>query len=385
MSASTSSGLGPLEKHVPEVLRGTAAYHVPQPPNIRAKLDANELPVNIPGWTEVTAKALSEVELQRYPDPNAARLRAVVAAQLAASGTQVAGEQVVFGNGSDELIAMLIAAFAAPRTAHEHGPAHSRPAAVLYPVPSFVYYRLAAIGRGVEPVEVPLTAQFQLDEEAVERAIQAHRPSVVFFALPNNPTGTLWRMDFALELAARHRDVVIVSDEAYVAYSGRSNLAALAQHPNLVVMRTVSKVGMAALRVGYTVSSVAIANLLEKVRPPYNISSVDQAIATALLSDAGVVQWCADRAREIVDERMKLAAKLAALPKVEVFPSEANLLLVRFGAGRANTIWQGLADRGIVVRNFDRPGPLAGCLRITVGTPDENRLLLEALAELCAA
>lgn len=374
-----SSALGPLEKRVPEVLRGTAAYHVPQPPNIRAKLDANELPVNVPNWTQVTAKALADVELQRYPDPNAAKLRAVVAGQHG-----VPGEQLVFGNGSDELIAMLIAAFAAPRTAHEHGPAHSRPAAVLYPVPSFVYYRLAAIGRGVEPVEVPLTPQFQLDEEAVERAIQAHRPSVVFFALPNNPTGTLWRMDFALELAARHPDVVIVSDEAYAAYSGKSNLSALAQHPNLVVMRTLSKVGMAALRVGYTVSSVAIANLLEKVRPPYNVSSVDQTIATALLSDAGVTQWCAARAREIVDERVKLATALTALPSTEVFPSEANLLLVRFGAGRANTIWQGLADRGIVVRNFDRPGPLAGCLRITIGTPDENRLLLDALAELCA-
>jgi histidinol-phosphate aminotransferase len=372
-------GLGPLEKHVPEALRGAAAYHVPQPPNIRAKLDANELSYVVPNVDAMFAKIAPEVALERYPDPTAAKLRAAVSTQLG-----VPADQIVFGNGSDELIAMLIAAFAAPRTSHEHGPAHARPAAVLYPVPSFVYYRIAAIGRGVEPIEVPLTSRFELDEDAIERAISAHRPSVVFFALPNNPTGTLWRMDFALELAARHRDVVIVSDEAYFAYSGNSNLHALAQHENLVIMRTLSKIGMAAMRVGFTISSTAIAGLLEKVRPPYNVSSLDQAAATYALSDPDMVTWCAASAASIVEERTRLATALAALPDVEVFPSEANLLLVRFGTGRAAQVWQGLADRGIVVRNFDRPGPLAGCLRITVGTPQENTWLVEALTELCA-
>jgi histidinol-phosphate aminotransferase len=370
--------LGPLLRHVPEALRGTAAYHVPQPPNIRAKLDANELCFEWPAEVRASmAQAVAAVALERYPDPNAAALRATVARQ-----DGVAENQIVFGNGSDELIAMLIAAFAAPRVAHEHGHGGSRPAAVLYPVPSFVYYRLAAIARGVEPIEVPLTSRFELDEDAVERAIQTHRPSVVFFALPNNPTGTLWRMDFALELAARHRDVVIVSDEAYVAYSGSTNLGALAQHPNLVIMRTLSKIGMAALRVGYTISSPAIASLLEKVRPPYNVSSLDQAAAVYLLTSAS--DWAASHAKAIVSDREWLAQSLAALPDVEVFPSAANLLLVRFGADRATRIWQGLADRGIIVRNFDRPGPLAGCLRITVGAHQHNTWLLEALTELCA-
>lgn len=378
MSSDTASALGPLERRVPEALRGTAAYHVPQPPVVRAKLDANELPYPLPA--ELRARlgaAVAQVALERYPDPNARELRALVASQLG-----VAGNQIVFGNGSDESIAMLIAAFAAPRTAHEHGGGGSRPAAVLYPVPSFVYYRLAAVGRGVEPIEVPLTAPFELDEAAIEKAIETHRPSVVFFALPNNPTGTLWRLDFAAELAARHRDLVVVSDEAYHAYSGRSSLPVLAQHPNLVVMRTLSKVGMAGVRVGYTISSPAIAQLLEKVRPPYNVSAIDQSAAVFLLSEAR--DWCAARAAEVVTERATLAAALAALPEVEVFPSEANLVLARFGAGRASQIWQGLADRGLLVRNFDRPGPLSGCLRITVGTPEENRWLLEALADLCA-
>jgi histidinol-phosphate aminotransferase len=375
---SDPKDLGPLAARVPEVLRGTAAYHVPQPPLVRAKLDANELPFALPAELRARlAELLAEVPLERYPDPNARELRALLAAQLG-----VAGNQIVFGNGSDETIAMLIGAFAEPRTAHEHGASRARPAAVLIPTPTFVYYKLAAVARGVEPIEVPLDAKLQLDEAAVERAIETHRPSVVFLALPNNPTGTLWRMEFAVELAARHRDLVVVSDEAYMAYSGRTNLPHLAAHPNLVIMRTLSKIGMAGVRLGFTVSSPAIATVLEKLRPPYNVSSLDQRAAVFLVGEAS--EWCRARAQEVVAERPALIAALAALPGVEVFPSEANLVLARFGAGRATKIWQGLADRGLLVRNFDAPGPLQGCLRITVGTPEENRWLIDALRELCA-
>lgn len=351
----TDGALGPLAARVPEALRGSSAYHVPVPPKLVAKLDANELPHALPA--ELRAKlgaALAEVSLERYPDPAARRLRAIVAKQLG-----VAGDQLVFGNGSDELIAMLCNAFAGP---------------VLYPVPTFVYYKLAAIARGVPVVEVPLTARFELDEAAVERAIASQRPAVVFLALPNNPTGTLWRMGFALELAERHRDTVIVSDEAYVAYSNISNLPQLAAHPNLVVMRTLSKVGMAGLRVGFTISAPAIASVLEKVRPPYNVSSLDQRAAELMLEDAA--EWCAARVAEVVAERVRLATALAARG-LEVFPSEANLVLVRFSDSQS--VYQHLAAAGISVRNFGTSGPLAGCLRITIGTPTENAALLAAL------
>jgi histidinol-phosphate aminotransferase len=239
-------GLGPLAARVPEVLRATTAYHVPVPPRMVAKLDANELPYSMPTWLRAKLGVLlAEVPLERYPDPAARRLRAAVAKRLG-----VDGSQIVFGNGSDELIALLCAAFAAP------------PARILYPMPSFVYYRIAAMVRGSEAIEIPLGPRWELPEEEILRRVEADRPSVVFLALPNNPTGTLWRMDFVLELAARHRDVVVVSDEAYLAYSGATNLPGLAQHPNLVVMRTLSKLGMAGLRVGFTISSPAIATLL---------------------------------------------------------------------------------------------------------------------------
>jgi histidinol-phosphate aminotransferase len=347
--------LGPLAARVPEALRGSSAYHVPLPPRVIAKLDANELPYALPPELRVRlAMALQDVALERYPDPKAAKLRAALAKQLG-----VRGEQLVFGNGSDEAIAMLCNAFAGP---------------ILYPVPTFVYYKLAAVARGLPQIEVPLGARFELDEAAVILAIEAHRPSVVFLALPNNPTGTLWRMTFATELAAAYPDTVIVSDEAYVAYSGVSNLPALAAHPNLVVMRTLSKIGMAGLRVGFTISSPAIAHVLEKVRPPYNISALDQAAATFLVEEASA--WCDARALDVREARAGLAMGLAA-KGFEVFDSAANLVLVRVPDARA--IWQRLADAGISVRAFGDSGPLANCLRITVGTPAENVALLAAL------
>ena len=358
---SAARELGPLTARVPEILRSAAAYHVPAPARVIAKLDANELPYPLPAELRAElGRVLGEVALERYPDAAARRLRAVVARQLG-----VAGDQLVFGNGSDELIAMLCSAFAAPRG--------DQPAAVLYPVPSFVYYRIAAIARGVEPIEVPLRETFELDEPAMIHAIEAHRPSVVFLALPNNPTGTLWRLGFAAELAARYRDTVIVADEAYVAYSGQSSLPALPAHPNLVVMRTLSKLGMAGLRVGFTVSAPAVAGLLEKLRPPYNLSALDQRAAEFLLEHAA--DWCAARAADVVAERGRLAAALVARG-FEVFASEANLVLIR--TPEATALWHRLVDAGITVRLFDA-GRLAGCLRITVGTPAETDALLAAL------
>lgn len=350
----TDTGLGPLATRIPEPLRGAAAYHVPVPPNVIAKLDANELPYTLPAELRAQLAAeLAGLALERYPDPTAKRLRTTIASQLG-----VTGERIVFGNGSDELIAMLCAAFAGP---------------VLVPTPTFVYYKLAAVARGLPLVEVPLGPRFELDEAAVLASIEVHRPSIVFLALPNNPTGGLWRMAFATELAERHRDVVIVSDEAYVSYSGATNLPALDEHPNLVVMRTLSKLGMAGLRVGYAVASRSVAAVLEKVRPPYNLSALDQCAAAFLLDHAS--DWCAARAAEVVVERERLAATLAERG-YDVIPSQANLLLVRFA--NATATWQHLFDRGISVRKFG-PGPLAEHLRITVGTPDENAALLAAL------
>jgi histidinol-phosphate aminotransferase len=359
----------PLLELVPEPLRLLEAYEVPRPANIRAKLDANESPFSLP--PEVgrdLAAELAAIDLNRYPRADCAGLRQVVADTWGLDP-----RSLVFGNGSDELIAFLIAAFSRPR------PGAARPS-ILYPVPSFVVYRLAALAGGADPVEVPLAADFDLDVDAVDRALAERRPNIVFFALPNNPTGTLWSYEQVLRIARAYPDMLVVSDEAYADYGGDSLVRHIEELPNLVVMRTLSKIGLAALRVGFTISSPAVVAELEKVRHPYNLGTLNQHAAAWMLANHG--DLLRGRCLEVVREREALAAELARLPGVRVFPSRANLLLIRVGTPgdlRAAELWRQLAERGVLVRNFDRPGPLSGCLRITVGTPEENRLLLHEL------
>ena len=364
-----------LQDLVTRALRGKAPYHVPRPPEIRAKLDANELPYPLPAEVaEALGRELATVPLHRYPEADPAELRAFLAAELG-----VAGEQLAFGNGSDELIALLCATFGEPRKGE-------RRARVLYPDPSFVYYAIAARAHGVDAIEVPLDDDMQLDFDLVADAMDGARPNLAFFALPNNPTGTLWAPEAVADLAVRFPDTLVVADEAYLAYGGRTLLPRLPALPNLIVMRTLSKVGMAGLRLGYLVASPAIIAEVEKVRPPYNLGSLNQRAALWLLRTQGA--WLQARVADVVAERARLATALAAFADLRVFPSEANLVLVRVGRagdGRAGRVWQALAARGIMVRNFDRPGPLAGCLRITPGTPAENDLLLAELPAALAA
>jgi len=223
-------------------LRDMLAYHVPRPEGIRAKLDANESPFPLP--PEVLAGLTAElvrVSLERYPAADGGELRGVIARDLG-----VDPATLVFGNGSDEIITMLCAAFGEPKPGREQ-------AGVLYPVPSFVVYRIAALSHRMTPIEVPLRDDFTLDESTVELAMLADAPNLAFFALPNNPTGTLWPPELVLALARRFPDTIVVSDEAYIEYGGRTLLGHVGMPPNLVVMRTLSKIGMAGLRCGFLV------------------------------------------------------------------------------------------------------------------------------------
>jgi histidinol-phosphate aminotransferase len=364
-----------LQDLVTRALRGSAAYHVPRPANVRAKLDANELPYPLPAEAAgALARELATVPLHRYPEANPVELRRFLATDLG-----VAADQLAFGNGSDELIALLCATFGEPRKGNSR-------ARVLYPDPSFVYYAIAARAHGVDAVEVTLDDDLQLDFELVADAMTGARPNLAFFALPNNPTGTLWPPEQVAELAVRFPDTLVVADEAYLAYGGRTLLPRLPELPNLIVMRTLSKVGMAGLRLGFVIAAPAIITELEKVRPPYNLGSLNQRAALWILQHQR--EWLAERVRDVVGERERLRVALAAFPELRVFPSAANLLLVRVGKagdGRAGRVWKALGERGILVRNFDRPGPLAGCLRITPGTPAENDLLLAELPAALAA
>jgi histidinol-phosphate aminotransferase len=347
---------------------------VPRPASIRAKLDANESPFPLPeDIASKLAGELAAVDLNRYPRADCGELRALVAADLG-----VAPGSLSFGNGSDELIALLIAAFAEPREGRES-------ASIIYPVPSFVVYRIATVGAGAEAIEVPLDADFEIDEAAFDAAVAANRPNIAFFALPNNPTGTLWSRDYVERLARDNPDMLVVSDEAYIDYGGDTLVGAMGELPNLIIMRTLSKIGMAGLRIGFVSAHPAVISELEKVRPPYNIGSLNQVAATYLL--ANHADYVRERCAAIVAERDRVYAALDVLDGLQVFPSRANLLLLRVGTpgdGRANELWKQLAERGVLVRNFDKPGLLSGCLRVSIGTVEENTLFLSEIAELLA-
>lgn len=347
-------------------LRGAAAYHVPHPPGIKVKLDANESPFVLPAEVATALAAqLAQVELNRYPAPDGGTLRSVVADWLG-----VGGDRLAFGNGSDELIAFLVSTFAAPRPGSDC-------ASVVYPVPSFSVYRIAAHACGVEPIEVPLASDFSLDAAALRTAMATARPNTAFFARPNNPTGTLWSRAVLVELLESHRDTLIVVDEAYIDYGGDSMLDVLDAHPNLVVLRTASKIGLAALRIGVLIAAPEIVAEVEKVRPPYNLGGLNQRAAEWLLTHhRDLLQGqCAEVARE----RDRVMVQLAARADIEPFASSANLILFRVVApARAAELWQRLADRGILVRKFE--GALADCLRVTIGRAEDNDAFLKALS-----
>jgi histidinol-phosphate aminotransferase len=345
----------------PEV-RAQKAYVV-APAEGMIKLEANENAYPLPAAVKARlAAALAEVPLNRYPDGGS---NATKTALRRALGIPDALGLIV-GNGSDELIQLVVLALARPG------------ATVLAPEPTFVMYRVNALNAGLRFVGVALNADFTLDCAAMHEAIERERPAVIFLASPNNPTGTRYR-EADVEAMIRAAPGLVVIDEAYGPFADESLLRRVEEFPNVLLMGTLSKVGMAGIRLGYAVAAPEWIVELNKVRPPYNVNSLTQAAVGALLADPG---WIAEQSAAIRAERQRLAAALARLPGVAVFPSQANFLLVRIGG--AVDVFEGLKARRILVKSVAGGHPLlANCLRITVGTPDENDLLLAAMAELC--
>jgi histidinol-phosphate aminotransferase len=357
----------PLSALVREEIAGLAPYKIPHPQGIKIKLDANEMSWALPRpIADNLSRYLSVVDLNRYPDADCSELRSVVASDLG-----VDGESLVFGNGSDELIFMLCATFARPRPGEDR-------ARVLYPVPTFSVFRTAALGAGMQPVEVELGPRFRFDAAAAEAAIAEHRPNLVFFARPNNPTGTLWPSAVIATLARNHPDVLIVSDEAYAEYSGDSMRAMTAAIPNLVVLRTLSKMGLAALRIGFLHGQPTVVRELEKIRAPYNVGALNQCAAVYILRNH--LGFLRERCAQIVSERERVSRELVRIGVQDVYDSQANLVLFR--VGNASKVWKKLCRKGVLIRNFEgAPDPLGSCLRVTIGTPEENDLFLSTLGK----
>jgi len=248
---------------------------------------------------------------------------------------------------------------------------------VLAPVPGFVMYEMSARLQGLGFVGVPLTADFELDAEAMLAAVRAHRPALTYIAYPNNPTANLWD-DGAIERiveAVREHGGLVVIDEAYQPFASRSYLERLARHDHVLLMRTLSKFGLAGVRLGYLIGPEALVAEIDKVRPPYNVSVLNCEAALFALEHEDEF---ARQAQVLRAERARLVAALRGLPGATPFPSEANMVLVRVPDAAA--AFEGLKARGVLVKNVSGLHPLlAGCLRLTVGLPEENDQMIAAL------
>ena len=352
-----------LKQRIRQDVQSMHAYAIQESAGM-VKLDAMENPFGLPPELQrQLGERLGQLALNRYPDGRVNDLRAA----LARHAQMPAGHDIMLGNGSDELISLLAMACDVPG------------ASILAPVPGFVMYAMSAQLQGLAFHGVPLTADFELDEAAMLAAIAEHRPSIVYLAYPNNPTGNLWN-DAVIENIIEAQGAqggLVVMDEAYQPFASKSYIDRLPRHNHVLLMRTLSKFGLAGVRLGYMVGPQALIAEIDKVRPPYNISVLNYECALFALEHAEVF---AEQARVLREERARLLHALAALPGVRPFPSEANMILVR--VPDAAKAFEGLKARKVLVKNISKMHPLlANCLRLTVGTPQENTQLLAALKE----
>ena len=328
------------------------------------KLDAMENPYQLPPALQAElGQRLGALAINRYPGARVDELRAALGRHVGLPS----GHALMLGNGSDELISLLALACALPG------------ASLLAPVPGFVMYAMSAQLQGLAFHGVPLTPDFELDEAAMLAAIEQHRPAITYLAYPNNPSANLWD-DAVIEriiLAVGEQGGLVVMDEAYQPFSSKSYLDRMGRHGHVLLMRTLSKFGLAGVRLGYLMGPQALIEQVDKVRPPYNVSVLNCECALFALEHEAVF---AAQALAIREQRAMLFEALVDLPSVRAYPSDANMILLR--VPDAQRSFNGLKQRKVLVKNVSSLHPLlVNCLRLTVGTADENRLMLAALQE----
>ena len=346
----------------PEI-RALSAYHVPDASGL-IKLDAMENPYTWPAeMVQQWLETLRQAELNRYPDPAASTLKDRLRKAMAVP----ADADILLGNGSDEIIQMLLLALAGPGQT------------VVSVEPGFVMYNMIATFAGMNYVGVPLQDDFALDKNALLAAIEEHQPAIVFLAYPNNPTGNLFNAS-EIETIIRATPGVVIVDEAYHAFADDSFMPKVMDYDNLLVMRTVSKMGLAGLRLGLLAGPPPWLAEFEKVRLPYNINVLTQASAEFALQHAEVLRA---QTEQIKKDRVILEQALGQIEGLTVYPSRANFILFRVPAGQARLIFEGLKSKGVLVKNLDKAGGvLKDCIRVTVGTPDENSAFITALTQV---
>jgi histidinol-phosphate aminotransferase len=303
---------------------------------------------------------LGEVAINRYPGERLNALRTALARHVGLPE----GYDLILGNGSDEIITLLSVACDVPG------------AKVLAPVPGFVMYDMSARLQGLGFIGVPLTADFELDEAAMLAAIAEHKPAIVYIAYPNNPTANLFD-DAVIEKIVLAAPGLVVIDEAYQPFAARSYLGRVTRHEHVLIMRTLSKFGLAGIRLGYLLGPKALVAEINKVRPPYNVSVLNAEAALFALEHHDEF---ARQAAVLRSERTRLIAALASMPGFTPYPSEANMVLTRVPDAAA--LFEALKRRRVLIKNVSKMHPLlANCLRLTVGTPEENDLMIDALQQ----
>ncbi len=346
-------------------IRQLSAYAVPNATGL-IKLDAMENPYHWPEpLVEQWLATLRDVHLNRYPDPGSRQLIDTLRKVMDVPDSAA----VLLGNGSDELIQIIAMTLAGPSRL------------IVAPEPGFVMYKMIATFVGMEYLGVPLEKDFSLDLSAMLKVIKQHQPAVIFLAYPNNPTGNLFDEQEICRIIEVSPGLVVL-DEAYHAFAEASFMERLPEFDNLLVMRTVSKLGLAGLRLGLLAGAPAWIREFDKVRLPYNINTLTQVSADFALQHHEVLEAQTARIRA---DREKLMNDLHSIPGITVYPSQANFILFRVSAGEGNRVFQGLLEQGILIKNLSNSGgALRDCLRMTVGAPRENQVFLDALLNLTA-
>ena len=339
-------------------IKGLKAYQV-ENLDEGTKLHANENPYPpSPELLEKIFQRLDKLELNRYPDPDCRNLKKAIAHR-----TGALTEQIIIGNGSDELIQYLMQVLC------DEGET------IAFPDPTFAMYGITAQCLGLNPVSFPLNDNWDFEAQPALDVLAEQKAKIVFISYPNNPTGNCFS-EQAIQQIIEQFEGIVVLDEAYQDFSGKTFLKQMEKHNNLVILRSLSKIGLAGLRVGYGIFPTLLAEQVNKVRLPYNSNTVSQWVATELLNNFTSVQ---NQIHSILDERNRLMDELSKFPSITVYPSNSNFILFR---DSKDGVFNKLKENGILLRNLSSHPRLKNCLRVTIGTKQENDQFLNQLRKV---
>lgn len=341
-------------------VKSLKAYHVDNH-DCKIKLHANENPFQLPSEIlNLISNSFKDFQFNRYPDPGCRKLREAIS-----KITDIPSQNLVVGNGSDELLQLILQVFCEPGDG------------VAFPDPSFAMYSILAKSMDLKPVPFSLNDQWDFKADSFLEIAEQTKIKIVFFSYPNNPTGNCFSSD-EIEKTLNNFQGIIVLDEAYFDFAQKTFKNRLETNNNLIVLRSLSKIGLAALRVGFAAASTLIVEELNKIRLPYNSNSVSQMVANEVLNQFHLIQKQIDL---IIQERAHLFDALSKLNNIEVFPSDSNFLLFKTSQ-KSGEIFQKLAQKSILLRDLSSHPKLKNCLRVTIGTPEENSNFLQEIKKI---